>query len=330
MNEHADISVHRPFRAGFHDGLSRSRQRGRAGRPASARQSRLVLHLAQHHPAGRAGRTLHRARSDRLRSIRQARYPLPVLRPCPLSRRLDRRPRHQLGLSGGAGLGGRAGVSSGGAPARIWCAVLPLWSSSGRCRTGRISISLPRRAKLFRQFRTAGEGEAMILDGNAFIERVLPGSMLRKLERRRDGRLSGAVPDTARAVEPMLALARVTCRSRASRRMSIRRLNRAHAALSASTYPKLLFVAEPGALVSPAFGSDLAAALKQLRRHSSRSRRHYLQEDHAEAIGRSVAGWIAGSRPRPPARCGRPPELTRDAGDQNGRRIDHLLPALRL
>jgi haloalkane dehalogenase len=33
----------------------------------------------------------------------------------------------------------------------------------------------------FRKFRTAGKGEAMILEANAFIERVLPGGMLRKL-----------------------------------------------------------------------------------------------------------------------------------------------------
>ena len=71
-------------------------------------------------------------------------------------------------------------------------------------------------------------------------------------------------------------------------------LESAHAALIASTYPKLLFVAEPGALVSPAFGSDLAAALKHCAVIHLGPGRHNLQEDHAEAIGRSVAGWIAG------------------------------------
>jgi len=34
---------------------------------------------------------------------------------------------------------------------------------------------------LFRKFRTPGEGEAMILEGNTFVERVLPGSITRTL-----------------------------------------------------------------------------------------------------------------------------------------------------
>ena len=39
----------------------------------------------------------------------------------------------------------------------------------------------PVARETFRKFRTPGEGEAMILEGNAFIERVLPGSIKRKL-----------------------------------------------------------------------------------------------------------------------------------------------------
>src|SRR6202048_4866492 len=34
---------------------------------------------------------------------------------------------------------------------------------------------------VFRKFRTPGEGEAMILEANAFVERVLPGGIVRKL-----------------------------------------------------------------------------------------------------------------------------------------------------
>ena len=67
-----------------------------------------------------------------------------------------------------------------------------------------------------------------------------------------------------------------------------------HHSLLGTTYPKLLFVAEPGALVSPAFGSDLAAALKHCAVIHLGPGRHNMQEDHAEAIGRSVAGWIGG------------------------------------
>jgi haloalkane dehalogenase len=72
------------------------------------------------------------------------------------------------------------------------------------------------------------------------------------------------------------------------------RLQSAHAALAASTYPKLLFFGEPGALVSPAYAATFAASLQHCALVRLGAGRHFLQEDHADAIGRSVAGWIAG------------------------------------
>jgi haloalkane dehalogenase len=67
----------------------------------------------------------------------------------------------------------------------------------------------------------------------------------------------------------------------------------AHAALAASTYPKLLFAAEPGALVPPAFAEALAGKLKDCRFIKLGDGIHFLQEDHPETIGRSVAAFIA-------------------------------------
>lgn len=40
---------------------------------------------------------------------------------------------------------------------------------------------VPAARETFRKFRTPGEGEQIILTGNAFVERILPGSILRKL-----------------------------------------------------------------------------------------------------------------------------------------------------
>ena len=71
-------------------------------------------------------------------------------------------------------------------------------------------------------------------------------------------------------------------------------LAQALAALAASGYPKLLFVGDPGTLVSPAYAKAFAAALRSVAVVHLGSGRHNLQEDHPEAIGRTVAGWIAG------------------------------------
>jgi haloalkane dehalogenase len=70
-------------------------------------------------------------------------------------------------------------------------------------------------------------------------------------------------------------------------------MERAHEALAASTYPKLLFAADPGGVVSPAFAEELAGKLEDCRFVKLGDGVHFLQEDHPEMIGRSVAAFIA-------------------------------------
>lgn len=69
-------------------------------------------------------------------------------------------------------------------------------------------------------------------------------------------------------------------------------MEQAHRALAASTYPKLLFAAEPGALVSPAYAEELVGKLKHCRFVKLGDGLHFLQEDHPETIGRSVAAFV--------------------------------------
>ena len=73
-----------------------------------------------------------------------------------------------------------------------------------------------------------------------------------------------------------------------------------HKALQASTYPKLLFYGEPGALVSPDFAERFASTLHNCRAINLGPGAHYLQEDHADAIGAALAGWMAEHRGRCP------------------------------
>ncbi|HEY9348888.1 MAG TPA: haloalkane dehalogenase [Inquilinus sp.] len=145
--------------------------------------------------------------------------------------------------------------------------------------------------EIFRRFRTPGDGESLILENNAFVERVLPGSIRRQL------------------TEDEMAVYRAPFPTPQSRRPTWRFPNElpiagepadvvatmeaAHAALAASTYPKLLFAADPGALVSPAQAEDLAGRLRDCRLVMLGSGLHYLQEDHPDTIGRSVAAFIA-------------------------------------
>ncbi len=148
-----------------------------------------------------------------------------------------------------------------------------------------------RAREIFRKFRTPGEGEKLILEENVFVERVLPGGMRHKLSdeemavyrapfptpesRKPTWRFPNEIPI---AGEPADVVAMMTS---------------AHAALAQSTYPKLLFAAEPGALVAPADAEALAAKLKDCRLIKLGDGIHFLQEDHPDAIGRAVAAFIA-------------------------------------
>jgi haloalkane dehalogenase len=152
-------------------------------------------------------------------------------------------------------------------------------------------IRASKAREIFRKFRTPGEGEKLILEDNFFVERILPGGIRRKLtdeemavyrapfltpeSRRPTWRFPNEIPI---AGEPADVYAT---------------MERAHAALAASTYPKLLFSADPGALVSPAQAEEFARKLSDCRLVKLGDGIHFLQEDHPEAIGRSVAGFIA-------------------------------------
>lgn len=143
----------------------------------------------------------------------------------------------------------------------------------------------------FRKFRTPGEGERMIIEGNAFVERILPGSVVRTLDDEEMAvyRAPFATPQSRRPTWRFpneLPIAGEPADVNAA-------LERAHAALATSRYPKLLFAGTPGALVAPAFAEAFAAKLHDCRLVQLGAGAHYLQEDHPETIGRSVAAWIA-------------------------------------
>lgn len=149
----------------------------------------------------------------------------------------------------------------------------------------------PAARETFRRFRTPGEGEKMILEANAFVERVLPGSVKRKLSDEEMAVYRAPFP-TPQSRLPVWRLPNeLPIAGEPADVYST--LENAHAALKASEYPKLLFVGNPGALISPTFAESFAAGLKNCRVAHLGAGAHYLQEDHPETIGRSVAAWIA-------------------------------------
>jgi Predicted hydrolases or acyltransferases (alpha/beta hydrolase superfamily) len=148
----------------------------------------------------------------------------------------------------------------------------------------------PAQVETFQKFRTPGVGEDMILQGNVFVEGVLPAATVRKLtdEEMSVYRAPFSTPESRRptwrfpnelpiAGEPADVYSTV---------------EQAHRALAQSSYPKLLFAGDPGALISPAFAESFAKGLKNCRVVQLPSGLHYLQEDHPDVIGANVKEWL--------------------------------------
>ncbi|HEV2510632.1 haloalkane dehalogenase [Bosea sp. (in: a-proteobacteria)] len=148
----------------------------------------------------------------------------------------------------------------------------------------------PQARELFKAFRTSGKGETLILDDNIFIERILPGSVLRQMTPEELAAYRQPFPTPA-SRRPILRLPREL--PIAGEPADVFAISTAdHAALRASTYPKLLFSGDPGALISPEQAREFAAGLTNCRLVELGPGAHYLQEDHPEAIGDAVHDWL--------------------------------------
>src|SRR5262245_11232847 len=142
----------------------------------------------------------------------------------------------------------------------------------------------------FQMFRTPGIGERMILEENAFIEGILPGAIIRKLTDEEMAVYRAPFPTPESRVPTWRFPNELPIAGEPADVYST--IERAHAALSRSSYLKLLFAGDPGALVPPAFADGFAKTLRDCRVVHLGAGRHYLQEDHPEAIGKAIADWI--------------------------------------
>jgi haloalkane dehalogenase len=148
----------------------------------------------------------------------------------------------------------------------------------------------PDQVETFKKFRTPGVGEKMILEQNAFVEKVLPAATVRKL------------------TEEEMSVYRAPFPTPESRRPTWRfpnelpiageptdvysTMEKAHRALAQSSYPKLLFAGNPGALISPAFADRFSKGLKNCRLVQLSSGLHFLQEDHPDVIAANIKEWL--------------------------------------
>jgi haloalkane dehalogenase len=148
----------------------------------------------------------------------------------------------------------------------------------------------PDQVDTFQKFRTPGVGEEMILQGNAFVEGVLPAATARELTEEEMAVYRAPFPTPESRLPTWRFPNELPIAGQPADVYAT--IEEAHRALAQSTYPKLLFVGNPGALISPSFAESFANGLKNCGIVHLSSGLHYLQEDHADVIGAHIKEWL--------------------------------------
>lgn len=148
----------------------------------------------------------------------------------------------------------------------------------------------PDQIETFQKFRTPGVGEEMILENNVFVEGVLPAATARKLTEEEMSVYRAPFPTPESRLPTWRFPNELPIAGEPADVYST--IEEAHGALAQSSYPKLLFVGDPGALISPSFAESFAKGLRNCRVVRLSSGLHYLQEDHPDVIEVAIKEWL--------------------------------------
>jgi haloalkane dehalogenase len=132
-------------------------------------------------------------------------------------------------------------------------------------------------------------GEAMILSDNAFVEQVLPGAIIRRLEDYELAEYRRPFSQAGEDRRPTLSWPRHL--PIAGEPAAIVALATDYAAwLSTSSFPKLFVNAEPGGLLT----GELRKAVRRWPNIKEVTVQgiHFIQEDSPDEIGRAIAHWL--------------------------------------
>ena len=133
-------------------------------------------------------------------------------------------------------------------------------------------------------------GEEMVLRDNFFIEKILPGAILRALSAEEMAQYRRPFAEPGEGRRPTLTWPRQIPID--GEPADVAAIVAASADwLSTSGVPKLFFRAEPGAILANAEDLAFIRSLPALTEVKVAGR-HYVQEDSPDEIGRAIAGWM--------------------------------------
>ena len=141
---------------------------------------------------------------------------------------------------------------------------------------------------VFQGFRSPA-GEAMVLEKNVFVERVLPGSIIRKLDDKEMAAYRRPFAEPGEARRPTLSWPRQI--PIAGEPAEVVAIVEAYADwLETSELPKLFINAEPGAILTGPQREFCRSWPNQVE--ITVSGIHFIQEDSPDDIGSSIADWL--------------------------------------
>ncbi len=143
--------------------------------------------------------------------------------------------------------------------------------------------------QLFQGFRSPA-GESMVLDKNVFVERVLPGSVLRGLSEAEMAVYRRPFAEPGEARRPTLTWPREIPLD--GEPADVVAIVQAYADwLKTSDVPKLLVNAEPGAIL---VGPQREFCRSWPNQHEVTVKgSHFIQEDSPDEIGQAIAAWLS-------------------------------------
>ena len=144
--------------------------------------------------------------------------------------------------------------------------------------------------RIFQGFRSDA-GEGMVLENNVFVERVLPGSILRKLSEAEMAVYRAPYTEAGESRRPTLTWPREIPID--GEPPDVTGIVRDYAEwMAANDLPKLFVNADPGAiLIGPQ--REFCRGWKNQQEVTVRGR-HFIQEDSPDEIGRAVAAFVRG------------------------------------
>jgi haloalkane dehalogenase len=145
----------------------------------------------------------------------------------------------------------------------------------------------PQAVPIFQGFRS-DKGESMILERNMFVERVLPGSVLRKLTEAEMAEYRRPYPNAGDRWPTLTWPRQIPI---AGEPADVAQIAADYAQwMAENEIPKLFVNAEPGAILIGAPREFCRSWKNQTEVTVPGS--HFIQEDSGPAIGRAVAGWL--------------------------------------